>query len=145
MPETTQDYSNHVRWHAPFHFVLLPILLLHLIWCVVRVFMAPGFESVEALLLAIGLAVMGTLARTNALRAQDRVIRLEERLRFQRLLPADLAAKAGALPAGFIVALRFASDEELPDLARQAVDQKFAKPRELKRAIKHWRGDYLRV
>jgi hypothetical protein len=145
MSETTQNYSNHVRWHAPFHFVLLPILLLHLIWCTVRVFNSPGFESAEALLLAIGLAVMATLARNNALRAQDRVIRLEERLRFQRLLPADLAAKVSALPVGFIVALRFASDEELSELARQAVDHKFAKPRELKRAIKHWRGDYLRV
>jgi hypothetical protein len=145
MSETTQDYSNHVRWHAPFHFVLLPILLLHLIWCVVRVFNTPGLETAEAVLLAIGLAVMATLARTNALRAQDRVIRLEERLRFQRLLPADLAEKAGALPVGFIVALRFASDEQLPELARRAVDHKFAKPGELKRAIKHWQGDYLRV
>jgi len=145
MSETTQDYSNHVRWHTPYHFVLLPILLLHLIWCLVRVVKTPGFESAEALLLAAGLAVLATLARTNALRAQDRVIRLEERLRFQRLLPAELAAKAGALPAGFIVALRFASDEELPELARQAVEHKFARPGELKRAIKHWRGDHLRV
>jgi hypothetical protein len=106
---------------------------------------SPGFESAEALMLAIGFLLMAFLTRINPLRAQDRVIRLEEQLRYQRLLPADLAAKAGALPVGFIVALRFASDEELAGLARQAVDRKFAKPAELKRAIKNWRGDYARV
>ncbi|MEP7341233.1 MAG: DUF6526 family protein, partial [Acidobacteriota bacterium] len=114
MPETTQSYSSHVRWHTPFHFVLIPILTLHLIWCGVMLYKAPGFESAEALLLAIGLLLMAFLTRINPLRAQDRVIRLEEQLRYQRLLPAALAAKAGALPVGFIVALRFASDEELP-------------------------------
>ena len=145
MPETTQSYSNHVRRHPPFLFVLIPILSLHLIWCVVKLYKAPGFDSAEAVLLAIGLLLMASLTRTNPLRAQDRVIRLEERLRFQRLLPADLVAKAGALPIGFIVALRFASDEELPVVAQQAVDGKFAKPAELKRAINKWRGDYLRV
>jgi len=145
MPETTQSYSNHVRWHTPFHFVLAPILLIHLIWCVVRLFKAPGFESAEALLLAVGLLLMMFLTRINPLKAQDRLIRLEEQLRFQRLLPADLAAKASALPVGFIVALRFASDAELAVLVQQAVDHKFAKPADLKRAINNWRGDYYRV
>lgn len=145
MPETAQSYSNHVRRHAPFHFVLVPILLIHFVWCVIRLFKAPGFDSAEAVLLAIGLLLMMFLTRINPLRVQDRVIRLEEQLRFQRLLPADLAAKAGALPVGFIIALRFASDQELPELVRQAVEGKFAKPDQLKRAIKNWRGDYLRV
>ena len=145
MPETTQSYSNHVRWHPPFHFVLIPILTVHLIWCIVKLYKAPGFESAEALLLAIGLILMAFLARLSALRVQTRLIRLEEQLRFQRLLPADLAAKTGALPVGYIVALRFASDEELPVVAQQAVDGRFSKPGELKRVINKWRGDYLRV
>ena len=145
MPETTQSYSSHVRWHPPFHFVLIPILFLHLIWCIFRLYKSPGFGSAEALLLAIGLLLMGFLVRTNPLRAQDRIIRQEEQLRYQRLLPADLAAKASALPIGLIVALRFASDEELPVVAQQAIDGRFAKPDELKRAISSWRGDHFRV
>ena len=76
---------------------------------------------------------------------QDRIIRLEEQLRYQRLLPAELAARASALPVRFIVAMRFASDGELPQLAQQAVDGAFATPKELKQAIRNWRGDYFRV
>lgn len=145
MPETTQSFSNHTRWHVPFHFVLGPIMLVHLIWCVVKIVQVPSLDTAEALLLAIGLILMMFLTRINPLRAQDRVIRLEEQLRYQRVLPADLAAKAGELPVGFIVALRFASDAELPTLVRQAVDRKFSKPAEIKQAISTWRGDYFRV
>ena len=145
MPETTQSYSNHTRWHTPFHFVLTPILLIHLLWCIWQLYKTPNLEHAEALLLAFGLVLTALLTRINPLKAQDRLIRLEEQLRFQRLLPADLAAKAGALPEQFIVALRFASDEELPVLAQQVVDHKFAKPADVKRAINKWRGDYFRV
>jgi hypothetical protein len=145
MAEIAQTYSTHTRWHTPYHFVLFPILLIHFIWSIVRLVKAPGFDTAESLLLSFGLLLMLLLVRVNPLRAQDRLIRLEERLRYQRLLPADLAARASELPARFIVALRFASDEELPGLARQVLDGKFAKPDEVKRAIKNWRGDYLRV
>ncbi|MBK7597477.1 MAG: hypothetical protein IPJ07_02720 [Acidobacteria bacterium] len=97
------------------------------------------------LLLVLALIITFFLTRINALKAQDRVIRLEEQLRFQRLLPADLAAQAAGLPVNFIVALRFASDGELAELVKQAVDKKFAKPDDLKKAIKNWRPDYHRV
>lgn len=145
MPETTQTYSNHTRWHPPFHFFLFPVMTIHLAWTIYKLVKVPSLDTAEQLLLAAGLIVLFLLVRTNALRVQDRLIRLEERLRYQRLLAADLAAKASELPARFIVALRFASDEELPELVRQVIDGKFAKPDEVKRAIKNWRGDYLRV
>ncbi len=145
MADKTQSYANHTRWHPLFHFVLFPILLLHLIYSVWRLYQTPDFEHAETLLLSIGLLVMMLLVRINPLRAQDRLIRLEEQLRYQRLLPADLAAQAVQLPVRFIVVLRFASDEELPDLVRQVLERKFEKPAEVKRAIKQWRGDYLRV
>lgn len=145
MPETAQTYSNHTRWHPPFHFFLFPVMTIHLAWTIYKLAKVPSLETAEQLLLAAGLIVLFLLVRTNALRVQDRLIRLEERLRYQRLLPADLAAKASQLPARFIVALRFASDEELPELVRQVIDGKFAKPDEVKRSIKNWRGDYLRV
>jgi hypothetical protein len=107
--------------------------------------MEPTFDHAEQLLLSIGLLLMMLLVRVNPLKAQDRVIRLEERLRYQRVLPADLADKASALPARFIVALRFASDEELPGLIKQVLDGGVTKPREVKKAIKNWRVDYFRV
>jgi hypothetical protein len=145
MPGATQSLSNHTRWHTPYHFVLFPILFIHFAWCVWRITQAPTLEHVEHLLLSFGLLLMMLLVRVNPLKAQDRVIRLEEQFRYQRLLPADLAARASALPVSFIVAMRFASDAELPELAQQAVDGRFVKPKELKQAIKNWRGDYFRV
>ncbi len=145
MTETTQDYSNHVRRHPLFHFFLVPALTIHLAWSIARLAQQPGWDRAEQLLLAAALIVMMFLVRGYALRAQDRVIRLEERLRYQRILPAELAAKAGELPVRFIIALRFAPDEELPGLVRQAVDGKFAKPAGVKRAIRNWRADHFRV
>lgn len=145
MPETTQSFSSHTRWHTPYHFVLFPILFIHFAWCVWRITQALTLEHAEQLLLSVGLLLMMLLVRINPLKAQDRIIRLEEQLRYQRLLPADLAARASALPVGFMVAMRFASDLELPELAQRAVDGAFAKPKDLKQAIKNWRGDYFRV
>ncbi|MFN0109677.1 MAG: DUF6526 family protein [Blastocatellia bacterium] len=145
MPEPTQSFSNHTRWHTPFHFVLFPILFIHFGLCVWRITQSLTLEHAEQLLLSFGFLVMLLLVRINPLKAQDRIIRLEEQFRYQRLLPADLAARASALPVRFIVALRFASDAELPDIAQRAVDGGFAKPKELKEAIKNWRGDYHRV
>lgn len=145
MPETTQSFTSHTRWHTPYHFVLFPILFIHFAFCILRITKEPTLEHAEQLLLSFGLLLMMLLVRVNPLKAQDRIIRLEEQLRYQRLLPADLAARASALPARFIVAMRFASDAELPQLAQQAVDGAFATPKDLKAAIKNWRGDYFRV
>ncbi|MBI1762068.1 MAG: hypothetical protein HYR56_11615 [Acidobacteria bacterium] len=145
MAEETQSYAKHTRWHTPFHFVLFPILLLHLLYSIYLLYQTPDFAHVEALLLAFGLLVMMLLVRINPLRAQDRLIRLEEQLRFQRVLTPELAARASQLPVRFIVALRFASDQELPGLVQQVLEQKFEKPAQVKQAIQVWRGDYFRV
>ncbi len=145
MPETTQSFANHARWHPPYHFFLFPVMTIHLGWTIYKLAQSPSLDTAEQVLLAVGLIVLFLLTRINALKAQDRVIRLEEQLRYQRLLPVALAAKASALPARFIIALRFASDEELPGLVQQVIDGKFAKPVEVKQAIRNWRGDYFRV
>jgi hypothetical protein len=79
------------------------------------------------------------------LRVQDRVIRLEERLRMQRLLPADLQERIGEFAPGQLVALRFASDSELPGLARKVLDDKVAGGKAIKQMVKNWRADYLRA
>ncbi len=97
------------------------------------------------ILLAVAFIAMNVAARVQALRAQDRVIRLEESLRYQRVLSADLAIQAEQLPTGSKIALRFAPDEELPELVQKAINGEFATSKDIKLAIKNWRGDYLRV
>ena len=145
MTETTQSYANHVRNHPPFHYFLVPLLLLNFIFAIVQLVRFHDLDRVVWLLMSFGFMVIALLTRTNALRAQDRVIRLEEQLRYARVLPADLAARAQGLSIGQIVALRFAPDAELPALVRQTLDGQFAKPDDIKRAIKNWRPDHLRV
>ena len=145
MAETPQTYDNHTRWHPPFHFFLLPLFALNVIFAVVQLIRFRDLDHAVWLALAIGLAELTVLVRTNALRVQDRVIRLEERLRYQQVLPPALAQRAASLSPKQIVALRFASDEELPELAQLVVDGKLTEGKEIKRAVKRWRPDTLRV
>jgi hypothetical protein len=145
MADTTQNYDNHVRNHAPFVYFLLPLLALNLIYAIVQLARFHDLDRVVYLLMSFGFVVIALIARTNALRVQDRVIRLEEQLRYARLLPAALAERADGLKLGQIIALRFASDAELPALIQQTLDGQFAKPDDIKRAVKSWRADHLRV
>jgi Family of unknown function (DUF6526) len=141
----TQNYQNHTRFFPLVHFVLFPILLFNLIWQCVRLYQEPSWDRGEFILLSIGLILLSLAARLQALKAQDRVIRLEEQLRFANVLPKDLAEKSANLKTGQLIALRFASDEELPDLVNRTLNGEFATTKDIKLAIKNWRGDYLRV
>lgn len=145
MPDTPQNFQNHARLHVPFHFVMAPLALINLLWSLLSLYLHFGTAQLKDLLVAILLIVIGFLARINALKAQDRVIRLEEQLRYQRLLSPELVKRAAALSTGQIIALRFASDDELAGLMVQTLDNKFATVKEIKQAIHNWRGDYLRV
>lgn len=140
-----QNYSNHTRWHPPFHFLLSPILLVHLIYSAKLAYDVPGYHSLEALLLAIGLFVMGFLTRVNALKAQDRTIRLEEKLRYREVLSPEMQKRAEALSTAQVVALRFASDAELPQLIEKTLAGLLPNPKAIKQAIQHWRPDFDRV
>ena len=144
-----QNYSNHVRWFPLFHFVVMPLLLLNFLSHLVRLFMAAPESGRKTLafwvLLSIVLILMALASRLMALKVQDRIIRLEERLRYNRLLTGDVAEKAATLPTGQIIALRFASDDELPSLVQRTLDGEFKANKEIKLAVKNWRGDYLRV
>ena len=144
-----QTYANHTRWFPLVHFVIMPLLLLNLLSHIVRLFMAAPETGRKTLafwtLLSFVFILMVLAARVQALKAQDRVIRLEERLRYREVLSADLAAKASDLPVGQIIALRFASDAELPGLVERTLNGEFGSTKEIKLAIKDWRGDYLRV
>lgn len=145
MDESPQTYENHTRWHAPFHFFLAPVLLTNVIVAVVQFVRDPDLDRGWWLVVSIALVVLAALARLNPLKAQDRIIRLEESLRYYQLLPEELAQRAASLTNGQTVALRFASDEELEGLVREVLEGRLTKPDEIKRAIKSWRADTLRV
>ena len=144
-----QNYANHAKFVPLFHFVTVGILAINLIWSVVRLFWAlPGTNIFDRLLnvaVAAALGLLAWYARNFPLRAQDRIIRLEERLRLERLLPADLRPRIGELRTGQLIALRFASEDELPDLARAVLAGEVTAPGEIKKRVRDWRADHLRM
>jgi Family of unknown function (DUF6526) len=145
MADAPQTYANHTRWHAPFHFFVAPVMLTNVVVALVQLVRNPGLDTGWWLVVSLALLGLAGLARINPLRAQDRVIRLEESLRYYQLLPEDLAERAAALTPAQAVALRFASDGELEGLVRDVLEGRLTKPDEIKRAIKVWRPDTLRV
>jgi len=145
MATTPQSYSNHTRWHPPFHFFLMPVLLINFIVSIVYCVIHPSWSQGWWIVVSAALLLLGFLARTNSLKVQDRIIRLEEQLRYQRLLPADLAQQASSLTVQQLIALRFAEDQELPGLVRKVVSGKLTETKAIKQAIKNWRADTFRV
>ena len=140
-----QTYANHVRLQPPFHFFALPATAIALILAIVNV--VRHYESLEAwalVLLAAAAAVAMPFIRVNALKAQDRVIRLEERMRLTSLLNEPLKSRIGELTESQLIGLRFASDGELPALVGKALDAKMT-GRDIKKAIVNWRADLFRV
>ena len=139
-----QNYENHAKFIPVFHYIALPLLLVNFFGALFRVTQEISFYTFNGVGLAISLIVVAVFTRLFALKAQDRVIRLEEQIRMQTFLPDALKAQVGRLTMGQIVAFRFASDEELVDLTQDALDQNTS-PNALKQAVKNWRPDYDRV
>jgi hypothetical protein len=142
-----QSYRTHRKYVPGFHFVAVGILTINLLWSLYRLFTGttPVFDRVLDVLLAFALILVAFYARVFAMGVQDRVIRLEERLRLTELLPADLKPRIGELRRSQLVALRFASDAELPGLVRKVLDEKIADPNEIKKLIRDWRADHFRA
>ena len=140
-----QTYENHVRIIPAYHMVLFGILLINLGWSVYRLYRAFSFETAVGLLLAVGLLIFFFCARIFTLRVQDRVIRLEMRLRMEKILPAELRSRIMEFTPSQLIALRFASDEELPELARKVLAEKIEDRKTIKKLITKWNPDYLRV
>jgi Family of unknown function (DUF6526) len=141
-----QSFANHARWFPPFHFFVLPVLMVNLVWSLVVLWKSGlTFAGVFGVILAAAL-IMGFLsARIFTLTVQDRLIRLEEQLRYARLLPPDLQTRIGEFTMGQFVSLRFASDAELPALARKVLDEKVGERKAIKQLIKNWKPDYVRA
>ena len=145
MAESPQSYDNHTRWHAPFHYFVAPVMLTNVVVAVVQLIRDPGLDRGWWLVVSIALLAVAGLTRINPLKAQDRIIRLEENLRYYQLLPEELVQRASSLTTRQTIALRFAPDEELEGLVREVLEGRLTKPDEIKRAIKNWRADMLRV
>ena len=139
-----QSYKNHVRWLPAFHFFAVPVLLLNTINQLRHLYANPSRSTAFAAVVAAAILTVAFLARTQALQAQNRLIRLEMRLRLQQLLPADVMARFNDLTVAQLVGLRFASDGELPDLVRTVLKDG-TKQADIKKMIKHWQPDYVRV
>lgn len=145
MSETkTQVYANHRRYIVWFHVVLFAIIVVNLVWAVVALAKSFSPAGVRMLLGPTALLLLFLFTRTFATANQDRVIRLEMRLRLQQLLPADLRGRIRELPTRQLVALRFASDGEMTALVRRALDERL-EPDAIKRAITQWQPDLERV
>jgi hypothetical protein len=145
MPEPeAQSYASHRRYDPLYHFVLFGILVVNLLVRGYFLYRNPGLRPAWEIVMAIALVILALKARTFPLRAQDRVIRLEERLRLQTLLAEPLRARIPELREGQLIALRFAPDAELPGLVEQALAERLG-GEEIKKRIKVWRPDNFRV
>jgi hypothetical protein len=142
--QKTQSFANHTRRHPPFHFFLIPVLLLNLIFSIVHVVRHPGLVAAWLVILSAAILLLALLVRMNPVKVQDRLIRLEERLRLTALLPEPLRARIPELTEKQLVALRFASDEEIPKLVEETLSRNLD-AKEIKKKIQNWRPDYFRV
>jgi uncharacterized protein DUF6526 len=145
MAERVQTYKNHPRLLPAFHFFVLPVLLLNLLNEVRRAWRYPSEGSLFLAVVAAALFTLAFLSRSQALTVQDRVIRLEMRLRLRQILPPELQTRIQDLTHRQLVALRFASDAELPELVREILDGKLTTVKEIKLRVKNWQGDWLRA
>lgn len=140
-----QNFENHARFFPLFHFVVAPIFLLNIVWSLVRVIRHVSFDTIVSLLVALGLFLLALSARLMALTVQDRVIRLEMRLRLQERLQPELRARISEFTVDQLISLRFASDAELPLLAQKVLDEKLTSRNEIKKMVRDWQADLLRA
>jgi hypothetical protein len=144
MDKTAQSFANHSRLDPPFHFFLMPVAVITTIGIIVHAVGAPSLRSVWLVVVAFAGCLAILKIRLNALRVQDRVIRLEERLRMLAILPEAMRSRIGELSGEQFIGLRFASDEELAGLMKRALDEKLG-CKDIKKAVTNWRADYSRV
>jgi hypothetical protein len=141
----SQNYSNHRRIIPLYHLVATPLLALNLVWAIHRLVQAWSIDALVAVFTAAALILIAFYARIFALRVQDRVIRLEMRLRLADVLSADLAARARALTMRQIISLRFASDAELPDVVDRVLRDNVSDGAAIKKMIGDWQADHHRA
>jgi hypothetical protein len=149
--KTPQTYANHTRFDPLFHFFLGPVFILGLILSLIHFFYhlresdtRDNIHSFLLIVLAVALITLVLKVRLYSLKVQDRIIRLEERLRLTQLLSEPLRTRIPELTEDQLIGLRFASDAEVPKLVERALNEKL-KRKDIKKAIQNWRPDYWRV
>lgn len=143
--EKVQNFKNHSRVVPPYHMFVIPIFMINFIWRLVQLKDGITFASIMNVLLAIAFVILVLYARLFTLTVQDRVIRLEMRLRLERLLPPELRARIPEFTVAQLISLRFAGDEELATLARQVLEEKLNDRKTIKKRVKNWQADFLRA
>lgn len=139
-----QTHANHTKYDPGFHFFILPVLAINVIVIGFQLFRHPGGLGAWLFLISIALLVMAVRMRSYATHLQDRVIRLEERLRLAAILQDPLRSRMSELTDSQLVGLRFASDAELPALVQRALDERLSRS-DIKKAVSDWRPDYSRI
>jgi hypothetical protein len=145
MAEETQTFATHRRWIPAWHFFALPVLTINVFVVAMQTWRAPSLINGWAVLVAVALVTGIFISRSMPLRAQDRIIRLEERIRLERVLPGDMRGRIGNLTAEQFIGLRFAPDDEVPELTKRALNGELNTRADIKRAIRNWRPDHMRV
>lgn len=145
MAEPAQTYKNHSKFVPAYHFVAFPLIVINLGWALYRMFSLRTGDSIVNALTAIALVIVFFMARIFALRVQDRVIRLEMRLRLREVLPLGLHPRIVDFTPDQLVAMRFASDEELPELATVVLRDHIHDKKVIKQMIREWQADHLRA
>jgi hypothetical protein len=140
-----QTYENHRRYHRLHHFIVQPILIANFAFELGEFIDDPGRATGWTVIVAAGLMLLAFSARSMALTAQNRVIRLEERLRLSTLMPPEERDRIEELKTRQLVGLRFASDAEVVDLARRCLSGELKSSSDVKKNITEWRPDHLRV
>lgn len=143
----TQNFKNHARYFPLHHFIITPLTLIFLGWTMNRTNFETSestSESIYFLILAFIIVLLPLLGRIYALKNQNRIILMEMRLRYFHLTGRSFYEKENELRTNQIIALRFASDDELMALVDQAISKKLSN-KEIKMSIKNWKADYSRV
>ncbi len=139
-----QDFSNHARLVPLYHYVLSLLVLVNLLWAGWGVFQGADLGAVVNLLLAISILLIFYYLRAFPLAVQDRLIRLEERLRLREVLPPELHDRIHEIRPGQLIALRFAADAELTGLVQRVLDGELVSRQSIKKQIGDWRADDYR-
>ena len=145
MAQQAQNFDNHVRVVPAYHMYVFGVFLINFVWRLIELKNGITFGSIMNVLMGAAFILIFFYARIFALTVQDRVIRLEMRLRMERLLPPELRSRIGEFTIPQLVSLRFAGDDELPLLARQVLDEKLNDRKSIKRRVKNWQPDFLRA
>ncbi len=139
-----QSLASHTKFDPVFHFFIAPVFVVNAIYSIVNLFRFPSSGSAWMLILSFGLLAMAFKSRLTSLHVQDRVIRLEERLRLSGLLQEPLRSRINELTERQLISLRFASDAEIPGLVAMTFSNQLS-PADIKKSIVNWRADHFRV